>query len=145
MNLEHGFLQFDFPPTCQHFSFNAQTTGAPLTHLSCEYTSFCNYDFIALRNLTFSHQNNPLMSQPSCVDQDHAEPSDSKVDQRISKWGKLNRDATLNPFGFIDILKTEGGRPNTASETYDLWWDEGSQYNHKDIIDNRLEKSRFKH
>jgi Leucine-rich repeat (LRR) protein len=76
------------------------------------------------------------------------EPHVSKVDQRQSKWGKLNRDAALNPFGFIDILKTEGGRLNASDEGYsdnhDSWWDEGSSFNHKEIIDDRLEKSRFK-
>jgi Leucine-rich repeat (LRR) protein len=72
----------------------------------------------------------------------------SKVNQRQSKWGKLNRDAALNPFGFIDILKSEGGRLDVSdvnySETHDLWWDEGSAHNQKEIIDDRLEKSRFK-
>ena len=76
------------------------------------------------------------------------EPHISRVDQRHSKWGKLNRDAALNPFGFIDILKTEGGRPNSSDEGYsdnhDAWWDEGSSLNHKEMIDDRLEKSRFK-
>jgi Leucine-rich repeat (LRR) protein len=76
------------------------------------------------------------------------EPKTSKVDQRQSKWGKLNRDTTLNPFGFIDILKSEGGRLHASdanySESHDLWWDEGSPYNRKEIIDDRLEKSRFK-
>ena len=37
------------------------------------------------------------------------EPIVSRVEQRQRKWEKINRDAALNPFGFTDILKTEGG------------------------------------
>ena len=37
------------------------------------------------------------------------EPIVSRVDQRQRKWEKINKDAALNPFGFTDILKTEGG------------------------------------
>jgi Leucine-rich repeat (LRR) protein len=85
------------------------------------------------------------MAESGPLAEDSDRPDGSKVDQRQSKWGKLNRDAAVNPFGFIDILKTEGGRPNDdSSESHDAWWDEGSKYNLKEVIDDRLEKSRFK-
>jgi hypothetical protein len=75
----------------------------------------------------FESQVASVMSDPNPFPDVLDEPKVAKVDQRHSKWGKLNRDAALNPFGYIDILKHDEGRPKTAdtdySDTHAACWD----------------------